>query len=103
MGVIIDGKLRDVGKLGTLLSARVTGIEATFEGAGAGGPFAAGEVRARDGERIAWRFPDEPSADAAIRAVVAAGGRIAAVDAHRETLEDFFMRRLAGSGERAAG
>jgi ABC-2 type transport system ATP-binding protein len=102
VGVIVGGKLRDVGKLGALLSARVTGIEATFEGAAAAGPFAGGELRARDGERVTWRFADEQGADAAVKAVVVAGGRVAAVEAHRETLEDFFMRRLEG-GERAAG
>ena len=94
VGVIIGGTLRDVGDLGTLLSARVTGVEATFTGAGAAGPFAGGSLLAREGDRFTWTFADEGSADAAVRAVVAAGGRVASLTAHRETLEDFFMRRL---------
>jgi ABC-2 type transport system ATP-binding protein len=94
VGVIIGGTLRDVGDLGTLLSARVTGVEATFAGAAAAGPFTGGALRAREGDRFTWTFTDEGSADAAVRAVAAAGGRVASLTAHRETLEDFFMRRL---------
>ena len=96
VGVIIGGKLRDVGQLDALLSARVTGVEATFAGPGAEGPFPGGALVARKGERIAWSFDDEARADAAVRAVVQAGGRVASLTAHRETLEDFFMRRLDG-------
>jgi ABC-2 type transport system ATP-binding protein len=102
VGVIIDGKLRDVGKLDALLSARVTGVEATFAGPGAEGPFAGAALVAREGERIAWSFPDEAGADAAVRAVVQAGGRVASLTAHRETLEDFFMRRLEGGPDAKA-
>jgi ABC-2 type transport system ATP-binding protein len=94
VGVIIGGRLRDVGKLDALLSARVTGVEATFAGRGAIGPFAGGTLVARDGERIAWSFADEAAADAAVRAVVNAGGRVGSLTTSRETLEDFFMRRL---------
>jgi len=94
VGVIIDGRLRDVGKLDALLSARVTGVEATFAGEGASGPFARATRVAREGERTTWAFEGEIDADAAVRAVVAAGGRVVALTAHRETLEDFFLRRL---------
>jgi ABC-2 type transport system ATP-binding protein len=94
VGVIIGGKLHDVGKLDALLSARVTGVEVTFSGAGAAGPFPGATLVAREGERTAWSFSDEAAADAAVRAVVQAGGRVGALTSHRETLEDFFMRRL---------
>jgi ABC-2 type transport system ATP-binding protein len=97
VGVIIGGKLRDVGKLDTLLSARVTGVEATFAGPGAEGPFAGARLVAREGGRLAWAFDDEAAADAAVRALVSAGGRVASLTSHRETLEDFFMRRLEGA------
>jgi ABC-2 type transport system ATP-binding protein len=99
VGVIIGGRLRDVGKLDALLSARVTGVEATFAGPGADGPFAGAALVAREGERTAWSFADEAAADAAVRAVVHAGGRVAALTSHRETLEDFFLRRLEGAPE----
>jgi ABC-2 type transport system ATP-binding protein len=97
VGVIIGGRLRDVGQLDALLSARVTGVEATFSGPGADGPFAGAARVAREGGRISWSFHDENAADAAVRAVVQAGGRVASLTSHRETLEDFFMRRLEGA------
>ena len=94
VGVIVGGRLRDVGKLDALLSARVTGVEATFAGPGAEGPFAGATPVARDGAHVTWSFADEAAADGAVRAVAAAGGRVASLTSHRETLEDFFMRRL---------
>ncbi len=94
VGIIISGALRDVGPLGTLLSTRVESVEATFAGAGAQGPFAGATAIAKDGDRATYTFADEGAADAAVRAVVAAGGRVASLTSHRETLEDFLMRRL---------
>jgi ABC-2 type transport system ATP-binding protein len=103
VGVIIGGKLRDVGKLQDLLSARVKSVEATFAGPGASGPFEGAAPVAREGERSTFAFEDEAHADAAVRAVVAAGGRVAALTAHRETLEDFFLRRLEATPDAGAG
>jgi ABC-2 type transport system ATP-binding protein len=100
VGVIVGGKLRDVGTLDALLSARVQSVEATLAGVGAAGPFDGAQVVAREGDRVTWSFETEAAADAAVKAVVGAGGRVAAVTAHRETLEDFFMRRL--ESERAS-
>jgi ABC-2 type transport system ATP-binding protein len=102
VGVIVGGKLRDVGTLETLLSARVTGVEVTFAGEGAAGPFGGATLVAREGERVTWTFADEAAADAALRAVIQAGGRVASLTEHRETLEDFFMRRLEGAPGAAA-
>jgi ABC-2 type transport system ATP-binding protein len=101
VGIIIAGRLRDVGPLGTLLSTRVKSVEATFAGAGALGPFAGATAIAKDGDRATYTFTDEAAADAALRAVVAAGGRVATLTSHRETLEDFLMRRLEDRPEAA--
>ena len=96
VGVIVGGKLRDVGRLDDLLSARVRSVEL-----GAVVPEAArhavarGRVVVSAGERMTLAFDDEASADAAVRALLAAGGRVTSLTPQRETLEDFFMRRLA--------
>jgi ABC-2 type transport system ATP-binding protein len=103
VGVIVGGRLRDVGTLGDLLSARVKSVEATFVGPGSTGPFGPGRPVAVEAGRSTFAFDDEDAADAAVRAVVAAGGRVAALTEHRETLEDFFLRRLAGADEPARG
>jgi ABC-2 type transport system ATP-binding protein len=102
VGVIMGGKLRDVGKLEALLSARVKSVEATFVGPGAEGPFEGGSEVAREGERATFAFEEAGAADAAVRTVVRAGGRVAALTSHRETLEDFFMRRLESTPPPAA-
>jgi ABC-2 type transport system ATP-binding protein len=96
VGVIIEGRLRDVGRLGELLSARVRSVEATVEVAdGAAGALGRGRLLAREGPRATLAFDDEGAADAAVREVVASGGRLVSLIRHRETLEDFFMRRLS--------
>ncbi len=99
VGVIMHGRLRDSGRLSELLSARVRSVELTVEvpGGGAAG-LARGRVIASEGPRATAIFDDEEAADAALKATVLAGGRILSVTRHRETLEDFFMRRLAGEG-----
>jgi ABC-2 type transport system ATP-binding protein len=94
VGVIIGGRLRDVGTLADLLSARVKSVEATFTGPGAEGPFPGATPVAKEAGRSTFSFEDAASAEAAVRAVVTAGGRVAALTEHRETLEDFFLRRL---------
>src|SRR5512145_2071299 len=62
VGVIIDGQLRDVGKLEALLAAGVRSVEATFSGAGAAGPFDGARLVSREGERVTWSFEAEAAA-----------------------------------------
>jgi ABC-2 type transport system ATP-binding protein len=94
-GIIVGGKLRDVGRLSDLLSPRVRSVELVASvPEAARGALGAGTLERRDGELFAVSFPDERAADAAVRAVVAAGGRIVSLTPHRETLEDVFVRRL---------
>ncbi len=104
VGVIIEGRLRDVGRIGDLLSTRVHGVEVAAElpdGPLPGeGPVSTGRVIARDGRTVTLAFGDESAAEAALRAILAAGGRVQSLVRHRETLEDFFLRRLREAEER---
>ena len=104
VGVIVQGRLRDVGRLGELLSARVTSVELTADlPEGRREPLARGRIIAEEGARATALFDDAGAADAAVAAVLAAGGRLVALTPHRETLEDFFLRRLEeGGGAREA-
>jgi ABC-2 type transport system ATP-binding protein len=95
VGVILGGRLRDVGRIGDLLSPRVRSVELTaIASGGAREPLARARLVASDGDRLTVAFDDEAAADAAVRALLAAGGRVVALTPHRETLEDFFVRRL---------
>jgi ABC-2 type transport system ATP-binding protein len=107
VGIILGGRLRDVGPLGELLSPRVKSVEATFSlPPAARDRLRFGTVLAQDREHVDVSFADEAAADAAVRAVLAAGGHVVSLTPHRETLEDFFVRRLeedrAGAGDSAA-
>ena len=101
VGVIIDGRLRDVGTLDALLSARVQSVEAT-----PGRPRRRGALRRRAARRARGRSRSPGRSRRGGRGRGGeggrrrAGGRVVALTAHRETLEDFFMRRLAGTRRR---
>jgi ABC-2 type transport system ATP-binding protein len=104
VGLIQRGRLSDVGRLGDLLSARVRSVELTaVVPAAARAALGGGRVIAEEGERLTVVFGDEPAADAAVRAVLAEGGRIASLTPHQETLEDFFLRRLQEGAARPEG
>jgi ABC-2 type transport system ATP-binding protein len=95
VGVIVGGKLLDVGRLDELLSARLRSVELTaIVPEGARDAVSRGELVVRDGDRLTVSFGDQASADAAMRSLLASGGRVVAVVPQRETLEDFFLRRL---------
>ena len=95
VGIILNGALRDVGRLGDLLSPRVRGVEMTaIVPEGAREAIACARVLSRGGDVFTLAFQDELAAEAALRAVLASGGRLVQLTPHRETLEDFFLRRL---------
>jgi len=99
VGIIMKGRLRDAGRLHDLLSAGVTSVEVTaLLPGGRREPLAGGRILSAEGERVTAAFADTASADAAVAAVLAAGGRLIALTPNRETLEDYFMRRLGEGG-----
>jgi ABC-2 type transport system ATP-binding protein len=103
VGVIVQGRLRDVGRLGELLSARVTSVELTADlPADRREALTRGRIIAEEGSRVTALFDEAGAADAAVAAVLTAGGRLVALTPHRETLEDFFLRRLEEGGGQAA-
>jgi ABC-2 type transport system ATP-binding protein len=98
VGLIVRGRLHDVGPLATMLSARVRTVELIARvPAGDRAPLGAGKIIAAEGEQVTAVYPDEAEADRAVTAVLAAGGRVVALAPQRETLEDFFLRRLSES------
>jgi ABC-2 type transport system ATP-binding protein len=102
VGMIFHGRLRDVGKLGELLSARLRSIELTaVVPAAARAALAGARAVSEDGDRVTVVFENEASADAAVRGVLAAGGRLLSLVPNRETLEDVFVRRLGEAPDQA--
>jgi ABC-2 type transport system ATP-binding protein len=104
VGVIIHGKLQDVGRIGDLLSPRIRAVEVVAEvPEAARAAVARGTVLAAEGQRLAVSFADEAAADEAVRGLLAGGGRLVSITPYRETLEDFFVRRLGEAGARGPG
>jgi ABC-2 type transport system ATP-binding protein len=93
VGIIVEGRLRDVGPLGQLLSPQVRRVEVVWrapderrtalrEHEGEHEITSEGEVMRTDREDVAQAF---------IAAVVAAGGAVLQVTPQRQTLEELFV------------
>jgi len=101
VALLINGKLRAVGTLESLLSPRVLSVEIAFSPV-RGAPFdqartavlaAGGEVLVR-GERAAAVLPGEERASEVLAAILAAGGAVHLVSPRRESLEDHFVAEV---------
>jgi ABC-2 type transport system ATP-binding protein len=96
VGVILGGRLRDVGRISELLSPRVRSVEVVLEVPDqARDGLAGGTLVSQEGRPLGLVFPDLDAANAAARSALDAGGSLVSLAPHRETLEDFFVRRLA--------
>ena len=100
MGILVAGRLRDVGRLDQILKTETESIELTLQRVS---PAMLANLRnlsqapildQPDGVLI--RLPDEERLDLALRAAVAAGARVVSVVPQRVTLEAHFLREVQG-------
>ncbi|MGA8891303.1 MAG: ABC transporter ATP-binding protein [Anaeromyxobacteraceae bacterium] len=95
VGVILGGQLRDVGRISELLSPRIRSVEVVIDvPEGARETVSAGRLVSREGSRLGLSFVDLDAANHAVAAAIGKGGELLSLVPHRETLEDFFVRRL---------
>src|SRR5258705_6833122 len=99
VGVIVGGKLRGVGALGTLVDMATQGMEILFELTGANTAPLLSKAP-RTGNRYRLQVAEEER-DTAIEQLRAAGGRILSVSQVKATLEEFFMNLV--EADRAQG
>ena len=107
VGILVKGRMRDVGSLGELLEPRVHGIDVVWQA-----PADAVEgLRRFEGthreaaEGHVLSVDDQPQADAFVRALLEAGGQLLQLLPHRQSLEALFVseaQRYAHDGEPAA-
>jgi ABC-2 type transport system ATP-binding protein len=104
VGIIVGGRLRDVGPLGSLLSPRVDRVEIIWSAPE--GP--ASRLRELDGahevtsEGSVTRVPDLEAAQAFTAAVLEQGGRLLQLTPHRQSLEELFVSEAeAGDSRRS--
>ena len=95
VGVILGGQLRDVGRISDLLSPRIRSVEVVMDvPEGSREAVSRGRLVSRDQTRLGLSFDDLEQANEAVAAALATGGELVSMVPHRETLEDFFVRRL---------
>jgi ABC-2 type transport system ATP-binding protein len=93
VGIIVAGRLRDVGPLGRLLNPRVDRVEIVWSAPDA----TATRLRERDGEHevtsegTVTRVADLDTAQAFAGALLEGGGRLLQLTPHRQSLEELFM------------
>ena len=101
VGILVAGRLRDVGRLDEILTTRTESIEVTLERAPASllpalGALAQSPVL-HQSERVLVRLPDEERLDQALRLSLEAGARVVSVAPQRITLEEHFIREVQGA------
>ncbi len=98
VGIVVKGRLRDVGPLGRLLDPRVESVDVVWEH---DDEDARKKLGAHEGEHLATSegnvltVPSREAADHFLAAVIGAGGRIRQVVPHRQGLEDLFVSEAA--------
>jgi ABC-2 type transport system ATP-binding protein len=84
-----------VGRITELLSPRIRSVEVVIDvPEGARETVSAGRLVSREGSRLGLSFADLDAANHAVAAALGRGGELLSLVPHRETLEDFFVRRL---------
>jgi ABC-2 type transport system ATP-binding protein len=119
VAILVGGRLRSVGPLASLLSARLLTTEVVVHPAAAGRAAIGGLPALPDGARrlpigggraggdgadadVAVELPAETDVDGFLRAVLACGSSVVSVTPRRESLEDLFVRE-AGTRRQEVG
>jgi len=101
VGILVGGRLRDVGRLDQILKTETESVELTLQHVSPQaltalqGLTQAPILEQSDGVLI--RLPDEQRLDTALRAALAAGARVISVAPQRVTLESHFLREVQGA------
>lgn len=103
VGIIVRGKLRDLGSLGELLEPRLHGVgivwQAPADAIDGLRRFEGQHREAAEGHVL--ELPDQASADEFVRALLGAGGRLVQLQPHRQSLEELFVSEAQRHGEPA--
>jgi ABC-2 type transport system ATP-binding protein len=93
VAMIFAGRLRSVGPLGSLLSARLLSTEVVLRAGAAGLPaLPAGARHHQAPDGVAVELAEGSDVDGFLRAALAAGASVLSVSPRKESLEDLFLR-----------
>jgi ABC-2 type transport system ATP-binding protein len=103
VAMIFAGRIRNVGPLSELLTARLLSTEVCLRPGAAGLPdLPAGARKSENPDGLVIDLPDNADVDAFLRAVLAVGARVHSLTPRRESLEDLFVREAASQDTGAA-
>ena len=103
VAMIFAGRIRSVGPLSELLTARLLSTEVALRPGAAGLPeLPAGARKSENPDGLVIDLPANADVDAFLRAVLAAGARVHSLTPRRESLEDLFVREAANQDQGAA-
>ncbi len=108
VAIIAQGKLRDVGPLGSLLSPKVQSVEVVWRPADGDEEAARTALRERAGEHETtsegelMRTDDPDAAEAFVAAVVERKGAVLSVQRHRQSLEELFVTEAKSASREVA-
>jgi ABC-2 type transport system ATP-binding protein len=93
VGMIFAGRLRSVGPLASLLSARLLSTEVVLRPGPGGLPALPAQARKRQSpEGVMIELPESSDVDAFLTAALSAGASVLSVSPRKESLEDLFLR-----------
>jgi ABC-2 type transport system ATP-binding protein len=93
VAMVFAGRLRNVGPLASLLSARLLSTEVVLRPAAGGLPALPPGARQRQAsDGVAVELPEGADVDAFLRAALALGASVLSVSPRKESLEDLFLR-----------
>ena len=103
VAMIFAGRIRSVGPLAELLTARLLSTEVCLRLGAADLPeLPAGARKSENPDGLVIDLPANADVDAFLRAVLAAGARVHSLTPRRESLEDLFVREAASQSQGAA-
>ncbi len=100
VAMIFAGRLRNVGPLGELLSARLVSTEVSLRPGAAGAPpLPAGARQYASPDGLVVDLPEGVDPSAFLRAALDRGATVLQVATRKESLEDIFVREAAGEAK----
>jgi ABC-2 type transport system ATP-binding protein len=103
VAMLFAGRIKSIGPLGDLLSARLLSTEVCLRPGPSGLPaLPAGATQHRAAEGVAINLPEGANVDAFLTAALSAGASVLSVSTRKESLEDLFIRQASSSSEPAA-
>jgi ABC-2 type transport system ATP-binding protein len=97
VAILVEGELRQVGRLRDLVGEKIRAWEVTLQG---GGEALPARLLSHRGAETLWRVGSEEELTRLLAEAESRGGRLVSLTPQRETLEEVFLRQVRGDGAR---